>query len=122
MEIKIEDTKIQLKIDIFDLLDSLSDEEKKQVVEVLSCHEAVIKHVTDQILDGYTDNGYCGAFATSSNEAKYLTELQKSRVRISESLSELAYEQIRMLKIKNQNLAQELENARQIQWNLGGNH
>lgn len=122
MKHEIKGVKLTTEIDIVEFLSELDIESKKILIEALSCQEDVIRHVTDQILDGRAENGWCSAFATTCNHIEFLPELQKSRIRISESLSELAYEQIRMLKIKNQNLAQELENARQIQWNLGGNH
>lgn len=122
MKHEIKGVKLTTEIDIVELLSELDIESKKILIEALSCQEDVVRHVTDQILDGYTENGWCSAFATSCNEIEFLPELQKSRVRISEALSELAYEQIRMLKIKNQNLAQELENARQVQCNYVGNH
>lgn len=45
MEIKIEDTKIQLKIDIFDLLDSLSDEEWHEKAFAQMSSDASLTHM-----------------------------------------------------------------------------
>lgn len=116
MKTEVKGVTLTTEIDIVELLSSLDTEAKKTLIEALSCQEDMIRHVTDQILDGYTDNGWCGAFATSSNEVEFLPELQKSRVRITQSLSELADKQIKMLTEKNQRLAEELESVRRNQW------
>lgn len=47
-----------IQIDILSLIESLSDDDKKAIIESLSCWDAVVSHVTSQILDGSTENGY----------------------------------------------------------------
>jgi len=50
-----------LNIDVEELLELLPDDEKLRFIETLSCTDAVIKHVADQIVDGATENGLYGA-------------------------------------------------------------
>lgn len=45
------------------LLDTLDDEAKKAMVDHLACESAIIKGVTEQILDGWTEDGSYGASA-----------------------------------------------------------
>lgn len=49
-----------LSIDIITLLDHLDDQAKIRMIDTLSCEEAIIKHVTDQILKGWTEEGSHG--------------------------------------------------------------
>ena len=63
----IDDT---LSINVIDLLSSLSHEQEQELIEKLSCSDAVIKHVADQISQGSTENGHsgwesCGGVATT---------------------------------------------------------
>jgi len=56
-----------IEIDICGLLDLLDDESKLKFIESLACDSAVVKHVTDQILTGWTESGYSGGrFCTAS--------------------------------------------------------
>lgn len=56
-----------LKINIVDLLCSLSGEQEQQLIEQLSCSESVIKHVADQIIHGCTSEGYSGFIGSANN-------------------------------------------------------
>lgn len=51
----------KLEFDLHDLLSGAADETKIQLIESLACDDAIIKHVTDQILDHWTENCYCGS-------------------------------------------------------------
>ncbi|EPC8058568.1 hypothetical protein LXE06_06160 [Yersinia enterocolitica] len=48
--------------DASSLIDMMSDEDRMQVIESLSCYDNVIKHVADQIssMIGMTENGFAG--------------------------------------------------------------
>ncbi|MBW5857510.1 hypothetical protein [Yersinia enterocolitica] len=48
--------------DASSLIDMMSDEDRMQVIESLSCYDNVIKHVVDQIssMYGMTENGFAG--------------------------------------------------------------
>lgn len=58
MNIKFKDGNLQ--IDLHDLLDSVKEEDLNEFLETVSCNDKVIKHVTDQILDKWTENCYRG--------------------------------------------------------------
>lgn len=61
-----------IEIDICDLLDSLNDESKLKFIESLACDSAVVKHVADQIITGWTESGYSsGRFCTASPDPAY---------------------------------------------------
>ncbi len=49
-----------LTLNIVDILESLSGEQEKQLIEQLSCSDAIIEHVASQIVHGLTDEGYSG--------------------------------------------------------------
>lgn len=54
-----------LKIDLCALLERLSDEDKQKLVETLACESSIIRHVTDQILTGWTESGWTGSVGCS---------------------------------------------------------
>lgn len=81
MEMKLnEDGTLSFNVDIYDFLDSLSDEKSIELAESLSCQDAVIKHVTDQLFDGYTENGCHGSKRGGDNPSTQL-ELSQEKVR-----------------------------------------
>ncbi|HFH3797467.1 TPA: hypothetical protein ACGJ08_004874 [Yersinia enterocolitica] len=49
--------------DASSLIDLMSDEDRVEIIESLSCYDNVIKHVADQIssLYGMTENGFAGS-------------------------------------------------------------
>jgi hypothetical protein len=91
----------QLTIDISDLLDSLSPEDKIELIETLACQDTIIKHVADQILTGWTENCYSGG---TSYSIEGHTPLDLARKRVIELAPEVAREEIERLKrfAKNQ--------------------
>lgn len=65
MEIKYKDG--ALHIDLHSLFDTLKEQCSSEFLESISCNSKVIKHVTSQILDKWTENGYSnGSFVTAS--------------------------------------------------------
>lgn len=57
-------TRIQksaLVIDINDLLRHISDEDKTELFQHIACDDQVIRDVTAQLLDGWTEAGWHGA-------------------------------------------------------------
>jgi hypothetical protein len=91
----------KLTIDISDLLDSLSPEDKIELIETLACQDAIIKHVADQILTGWTENCYSGGTGYSIEGH---TPLDSARKRVIELAPEVARQEIERLKryAKNQ--------------------
>jgi hypothetical protein len=93
MQIEFKDGKISF--DAYDLLSEMSDEQKLDLVERLSCEEIVIKHVAEQIFDGLTENFHSGAFATGS--PSYTTALMDAQRRIANESGEVAEREISLL-------------------------
>lgn len=85
----------KLEIDILTLLESLSDDYKKEFIESLSCEEVIIKHVADQILTGWTENSYCGR--TGFN-VEPRTALELARAEVIKLAPEVAQQEIERLK------------------------
>jgi hypothetical protein len=46
----------EIKIDAWELIQYLPEEKLLEFIETFSCHDAVIKHVTDQIIERWTEN------------------------------------------------------------------
>lgn len=99
MNIEFKDGKISF--DAYDLLSAMSDEQKLDLVERLSCEEIVIKHVAEQIFDGLTENGHCGAFSCGS--PKNTTALMDARMRVANEAGEVAASQLSGLQYKYEN-------------------
>lgn len=74
----------------------MSIKDKIELVESLSCHEAVIRHVTDQILHGCTVNGYSGSKAHHW-DADSGSALDKAKNRIAKQSSKSAKSRIEEL-------------------------
>lgn len=76
----------KVEIDLQDLFRSMSDESKLVLIESLSCEDAIIKHVADQILDGFTENVYSGA--SGYGEVDHLSPLDEARRKVAKGASE----------------------------------
>ena len=92
-----------LVISLSYLFDNMSEEGKLRVAEILSCDDVIIKHVTDQIFDGLTENGYGGS--ERINEQRLGTALQNARERVRKEGNRLLVEELNRLR-------RELENRR----------
>lgn len=70
---------VRVDISPYDIIhDLLSTEERQELIESLSCHDEIIEAVMQQVLDGYTENGFCGWTSPSLN-----SPVQKARLRIA---------------------------------------
>lgn len=94
MEIQTKLDGDDLKINIIDLLSSLSGEQESQLIEQLSCSDSIIKHVSDQIIHGLTDNGYSG-FTSCGHQAT--TPLSLAIRNVSKASSNLSKKEIKKL-------------------------
>lgn len=79
--------------DVCVLIESISDDEKIKLIESLSCYDAVLGHVVNQIsnLYGSTENGCSGS--TRCGNSSIIgngTILDKARYEIAKSASEVA--------------------------------
>ena len=91
-------------------------EHRAAVLESVACNEDVIRHVADQILDGWTENGNSGM---TYDEADPKCALSQARRRIALGAGDVAAREIRelarraaSLEAENGRLAHELYNAR----------
>ena len=48
----------RIAVNVADLIESLKDEDKVHIIELLSCDEKIIENVAAQIVDGWTKAGY----------------------------------------------------------------
>ena len=85
------------KVNFYDMLDSLSDEQSLSLAESLSCQDAVIKHVTDQILEGCTENGFHGYVG---GDVLPSSELELSRERVMSLGNRLLKDEIKRLRAR----------------------
>lgn len=99
----------KIEIDVYELLDSFSDEERQKIVEHLSCFEEIIAHVGAQIIDGWTENGFWGA--KGCGPAPY-TALDKMRRKVAESAGDIAKQHIQLL----QDMVERAEKAKNEEW------
>ncbi|MFM8295536.1 MAG: hypothetical protein ACKN9E_13445 [Microcystaceae cyanobacterium] len=95
----------KLCLNLVDLISAMSDEEQLNLVESLACHEAVIKFVMQQVIEGWTTNGYRGL--KGAVEVEPTTELEKAIRQIAIHSSQIAQQEIARLCSKISQLEQE---------------
>lgn len=102
----------KLEFDLYSLLQCVSKESRVELIESLSCDEAVIQHVTDQILGGWTEHCFCGAMECGASPSPY-NSLDKARREISKRSSEIAKEEIEKLEKALKQTNDELQKLRE---------
>ena len=114
MQLKINEGKIT--IDAYELIDAFTGEEKLKLIECLACQDEVVKHVADQIIDGWTENGWHAGRGYSETP---FTELDKARRFVAEHSGELASKEIKRLeslvKMKEESLSKSWAENRKLQ-------
>ena len=96
MQIAFKDGKISF--DAYDLFNAMTEEQKLDLVERLSCEDVVIKRVAEQIFDGLTENGHSGSFGSGSPH--YSTPLMNANLRVANEAGEVAKSEIATLQWK----------------------
>ena len=94
MEIKFNDGNLQ--IDLHDLLDNIREEDLAEFLESISCNNKVIKHVTDQIIDKWTENVYSGSSNITASAEVYFG-LDKAWREVAKRSGEVAKREIERL-------------------------
>ena len=94
MNIEFKDGNLQ--IDLHDLLGSVKEEDLNEFFETVSCNDKVIKHVTDQILDKWTENCYSGGAACTADAAP-IWGLDKAWREVAKRSGEVAKREIERL-------------------------
>ena len=87
----------RLEIYVEDIFDNLPKNSVLELIERLSCSEIVIKHVADQLLEGWTENGYCGSM--NINSLTPSTEISIARDKIAKGADILARNRILELEL-----------------------
>lgn len=100
-----------LVIDLVHLFDNMSDESKLRFEEQLSCDDVLIKHVTDQIFDGSTMNGYSGG--ERCDQQQLGTALQDARERVRKEGNRLLVKELNRLRKELENRGGYMDNG----WN-----
>ena len=79
-----------------DILEIMSDDDKISLIESLSCYDAIVKHVSDQLVYSSTENGNFGSMNCHWDKENG-TPLDKIRNVIAKSSSELSKKRIEYL-------------------------
>lgn len=93
----------EIILDVLDIFDNTSDDFKLELAERLSCEDAIIKHVMDQVFDGYTENGYSGSEVIDNLRLK--SALQQARERVRQQGNQLMLKELKRLRevLENRN-------------------
>lgn len=102
MDAKIIDGRIA--VNVSDLVDCLSDEDKDYIIEMLSCNEKVIENVASQIVTGWTEGGSHG-FRSFGHTA--YNGLDKARRLLAKSASEVSGKEIERLESECKRIEQD---------------
>lgn len=81
-----------------ELIELISDEDKLHFMQSLSCDEVIIKHVTDQLVHGCTEDGYHGSIGSNVSEPS--TALDKAKREIAKSYSGFVRKEVARLEIE----------------------
>ena len=81
------DEKYRLTVRVTEFLEELCDQmdevDLMALLESLSCMDKIIKNVTDQLIDGCTDNGSWGSSGNSPESPTTPLDIAKRRIAIS---------------------------------------
>ena len=78
-----------------ELIELINDDDKVDFMQSLACDDIIIKHVTDQLLHGCTEDGYYGS--KGCNEAEPSTPLDIAKRVIAKSYSTFVSDEITSL-------------------------
>jgi hypothetical protein len=81
-----------------ELVELISDDDKVDFMQSLSCHEVVFNHVAEQIINGCTKDGYSACIG--SVESTPSTSLQSAIRCVAKGASDVAKSQIEELESK----------------------
>jgi hypothetical protein len=92
----------EIRIDLFPLFDSLTAEDKKELVDLLACDDAILEEVTNQLVTGYTSRCSSGDKAPGS-------PLWIAIETIARNANEIADDHIKRLTLELENLQSRIE-------------
>ena len=82
----------QITLDVSDLLAALTGDDLIELINRLAIQDSVIQRVAQQIAEGCTDDGWCGA--TTSISSEYPTPLMSARRYVASHASAVAAAEI----------------------------
>ncbi len=115
-------TKDGLCIDISTLLDSIAPEDKTELIKHIACDDQVIRDVSAQILDGWTEDGWHGSRNTEAQadtENRYAPAIDVVRRDFAKRSGEVAKREIEQLEkalSRANERIQVLENEKSLKW------
>jgi len=86
----------KIVFDIHDALEQLIPKHKAELVETLACDDDIIKFVTQQVIDGWTDSGFHGSTFCSAQPAP-TRGLDWARREIAKASGDIAKQEIESL-------------------------
>ena len=95
MEVKIESGKFTFPVGC--LLERLTLDEKKEMIQYLACDREIMDEVAAQIVDGMTSEGWHGPISYTASIVPH-GGIEKARRLIAEKSSEIAAQEIERLK------------------------
>jgi len=107
----------EIKIDAWELIQYLPKEKLLEFIETFACHDVVIKHVTDQIIEGWTEN-MCNGGKDYPTKSEPNSGWDCARRRIAKESSELANEEIGALEGSLKYHEDEMQKLREENWKL----
>ncbi len=107
----------EIKIDAWEMLAFIPKEKLLEFIETFSCHDVVIKHVTDQIIEGWTEN-MCHGGSDYTAKSEPISALNCARRRIAKESGELAKEEIGALEGSLKYHEEEIKKIREENWKL----
>lgn len=97
-----------LQIDVYEILhDILKASDRQDLIQSLACTDDIIQHVMDQVLEGFTYDGYRGSECQSMN-----TPLQQARLRIVKECEYVARHTIADFERRVKSLEDQVEHYR----------
>jgi hypothetical protein len=104
--------KLHIEVDLCTLIhETFTPEDRKHLIQSLSCAGDIITHVIDQLLSGCTEDGYSGWESSMCS-----TPLEKGRKRISEEYDYASARTIRDLEFKITLLEKELKHYKETHY------
>lgn len=95
MEVRVENGRMTFPVSC--LLERLTLEEKREMIQFLACDSEIMDEVAAQIVDGMTSEGWHGPIACTASIEPY-RGIEKARRLIAEKSSEIAAREIEQLK------------------------
>jgi len=84
----------EICVDASDLIDSLDDDGRIDIISILACHDQIIESVAQQIVEGWDE---CGNHGYTTYSPTPSIALDKAKRYLAESASEVAKEEIARL-------------------------